>query len=68
MKWLTFHDHKWLNFKRPLTGGKLRQQIPVNLLLNVYLKAIKKQQVKSSESSKGLFYRFVKIFLGTNLL
>ena len=18
-KWLTFHDHKWLNFKRPLT-------------------------------------------------
>jgi hypothetical protein len=20
-KWLTFHDHKWLNFKRPLTNG-----------------------------------------------
>jgi len=21
-KWLTFHDHKWLIFKRPLTKGK----------------------------------------------
>jgi len=20
-KWLTFHDHKWLTFKRPLTSG-----------------------------------------------
>jgi len=23
-KWLTFHDHKWLTFKRPLTGGQCR--------------------------------------------
>ncbi len=22
-KWLTFHDHKWLSFKRPLTDGRL---------------------------------------------
>jgi hypothetical protein len=21
-KWLTFHDHKWLTFKRPLTPAK----------------------------------------------
>jgi len=30
-KWLTFHDHKWLSFKRPLTeekGLKIMMRIP----------------------------------------
>ncbi len=25
-KWLTFHDHKWLTFKRPLTPASLRSE------------------------------------------
>jgi len=24
LKWLTFHDHKWLTFKLPLTGQKVK--------------------------------------------
>jgi len=28
-KWLTFHDHKWLTFKRPLTTKKLNLDLEI---------------------------------------